>query len=61
MRYPNIEELSNSQKSKIKKNIHNILSISKDKIILSEYIKGSAFVSKTTGNLNENWTWTRFK
>lgn len=53
-KYPNIEELSNSQKSKIKKNIHNILSISKDKIILSEYIKGSAFVSKTTGNLNEN-------
>tara|TARA_B100000686_G_scaffold322360_1_gene376028 strand:- start:4129 stop:4953 length:825 start_codon:yes stop_codon:yes gene_type:complete len=53
-KYPNVKDLSNNQKIKILKNIHNIFSISKDKIILSEYKKGSAFIPKTSGNVNAN-------
>jgi len=51
---PNIKNLSNIQKNKILENIHNTFHISKDKVIFTEYKKGSAFISKKLGNLDAN-------
>ena len=43
---PNIKDLSYKQKNKILENILNTFHISKDKVIFSEYKRGSAFISK---------------
>jgi len=53
-KHPNIKDLTKNQKNKILENILNTFSISNNKIVFSEYIKGSAFISKKTGNLNAN-------